>query len=96
MSRYGMMKHFNGIDISQVGTRISISSKTYLDTVFNNYGWNDITPMSLPINPASEFVRALDSAEPLKPNHRACLDGTSFRYRAAIGELSWPMITMHP
>jgi hypothetical protein len=38
MSRYGMMKHFNGIDVYQSRTHISISSKTYLDTVFKNYG----------------------------------------------------------
>jgi hypothetical protein len=60
--RYGMMKHFNGIYISQSRTRVSISSKAYLDTVFKNYGWNDITPTSLPMNPSNEFVRALDSA----------------------------------
>jgi hypothetical protein len=50
MSRYGMMRDLNGIVISQSHTNISISSKTYLDTVFNNYGWNDITPMSLPMS----------------------------------------------
>jgi hypothetical protein len=65
MSRYGMMKHFNGIDVSQSRTHISISSKTYLDTEFKNYGWTDLTPTSLPMNPSNEFVRALDSSEPL-------------------------------
>jgi hypothetical protein len=62
MSRYDMMKHFNGIDIYQSRTRVYISSKTYLDTVFKNYDWNDITPTSLPMNPSNEFVHALDSA----------------------------------
>jgi hypothetical protein len=36
MSRYGMMKHFNGIGVSQSRTHISISSKTYLDTAVAN------------------------------------------------------------
>jgi hypothetical protein len=81
------MKHFNGIDVSQSRTRISISSKTYLDTVFNNYGWTDLTPTSLPMNPSNDFVRALDFSEPLEPSDRSRLDNTCFRFRAAIGEL---------
>jgi hypothetical protein len=52
MTCYGMMIHFNGIDVSQFRTHISISTKTYLDTVFNNNGW-DLTPTSLPMNPSN-------------------------------------------
>jgi hypothetical protein len=89
MSRYGMMKHFHDIDIS-------IPSKKYLETVFNNYGWNDISPTSLSMNPSNDFIRALDSAEPLEPAHCSCLDSTRFRYRDAIGELIWPIIATYP
>jgi hypothetical protein len=96
MSQYRMLKHFNGIDVSQSRTHISISSKTYLDTVFKKYGWTDLTPTSLPMNPYNEFVRALDSAEPLEPSERSLMDNTRFRYRAAIGELIWPMTTTRP
>jgi hypothetical protein len=96
MSRYGMMKHFNGIDVYQSRTHISISSKTYLDTVFKNYGWKDLAPTSLPMNPSNELVRALDSAEPLDPSEHSRLDNTRFRYHAEIGELIWPMITTRP
>jgi hypothetical protein len=96
MSLYGMMKHFNGIDIYHSRTHISISSKTYLDTVFKNHGWKDLTPTSLPMNPSNEFARALDSAEPLDPSERSRLNNTRFRYRAAIGELIWPIITTQP
>jgi hypothetical protein len=96
MSIYGMMKHFNGIGISQSRIRISISIKTYLDMVFKNYDWNDITPTSLPMNPSNEFIRALDSAEPLESTQHSELDNTQSRYRAAIGELMWPIITARP
>jgi hypothetical protein len=87
------MKHFNGIFVSQSHTHISISSKTYLDTVFKNYGWKYLTPTSLPMNPSNEFTRALDSAEPREPSERSRLDNTRFCYHAAIGELIWMMIT---
>jgi hypothetical protein len=79
MSEYGMMKHFNVIDIYQSQTHVSISSKTYLDTVLNNNGWNDITPVSILMNPSNEFSRALDSAELLDPMPHSQLNSTRFR-----------------
>jgi hypothetical protein len=45
------------------------------------------------MNPSNEFVRALDSVEPLAPSERSGLDNTRFCYCAAIGELIWTMIT---
>jgi hypothetical protein len=96
MSRYDMMKHFNGIDFSQSTTRRSISSKTYLDTIFKNYEWENIVTTSLPMNLSNEFVRVLDSLIPLEPAQRSKTDNGRFCYRAAIGEIIWPMITTHP
>jgi hypothetical protein len=95
MTRYGMMKHFSGIDVPQSWTHISISTKTYLDAVFNNYGW-DLTPTSLPMNPSNECVRALDDATPLDPIEPTRAKNTRFCYCAAIGEVVWPMITTRP
>jgi hypothetical protein len=89
------MTHFSGIDVSQSRTHISISTKTYLDTVFNNYSW-DLTTTSLPMNPSNDFFRALNDAKPLDPVEHTRTDNTRFRYRAAIGELIWPMITTRP
>jgi hypothetical protein len=48
------------------------------------------------MNPYNEFVRTLYSANPLDPSERSRLDNTRFRYRSAIGELIWPMITTRP
>jgi hypothetical protein len=42
------------------------------------------------------FIRAFDSAELLELMHRSRMDSTRFKYRAEIGELIWPMITMRP
>jgi hypothetical protein len=95
MTRYGMMTHFSGIDVSHSRKHISISTKTYLNTVFNNYSW-DLTPTSFPMNPSNGFFRALDDATPLDPVERTRADNTRFCYRTAIGELIWPMITMQP
>jgi hypothetical protein len=48
------------------------------------------------MNPSNEFVRALDSAETLKPTHSSRLDSTRFIYHASIGNLIFPMITKRP
>jgi hypothetical protein len=96
MFRYGIMKHFNRIYISQSTTHISISSKTYLDTVFKKYEWDDILPTPLPMNPFNEFVRELDSEILLEPAKHSKTNNDSFCYRASIGELIWPMITTRP
>jgi hypothetical protein len=90
-----MMKHFNGIDVSQYCTHISVSMKSYLDTVFTNYGW-DLTPTSLPMNPSNKCVHALDDATPFDSIERTRADNTHFCYRAATGELIWRMITTRP
>jgi hypothetical protein len=92
ITSYGMMKYFSGIGVSQSRTHISISTKTYLNTIFNNYGW-DLTPTSLPMNPSNEFVRVLDYATPLDQVEHTRSDNIHFCYHTAIGELIWPMIT---
>jgi hypothetical protein len=95
MTGYGMMKHFSGIAVAQSRTHISILTKTYLNTVFNNYGW-DLTPTSIRMNPLNKFARSLDDTPSLDPVNRTRADNTRFRYHAAIGELIWPVITTRP
>jgi hypothetical protein len=67
-----------------------------MSPMHSSNGWNDITPISLLMNPSNEFMHALDYAEPLKSMHRSQLDSNRFRYRAATGELIRPMIMTRP
>jgi hypothetical protein len=48
------------------------------------------------MNSFNEFVRELDSAEPLALSKSSRLDNTRFRYHTVIGELIWLMITTRP
>jgi hypothetical protein len=48
MSRYGMTKHFNDIDVYQSRTHISISSKIYLDTVVKIMAGRILLPPRFP------------------------------------------------
>jgi hypothetical protein len=48
------------------------------------------------MHPDNDFVKALYSAAPLDPDVCAATDKQRFRYRGAINELIWPMITTCP
>jgi hypothetical protein len=98
MTHHGLLTHFNGIDdMIQAHTHITISVEKYLTWVFFEYhGWENLTPMSLPMHPDNDFVKALDTAIPLDPEVCAETDRLRFRYRGAIGELIWPMVTTCP
>jgi hypothetical protein len=97
ITRHDILAHLNGIDVVQARTHsITISVERYLDTVFESHGLKNHIPLSLPMRPDNDFVKALDSAVPLGPNVRAASDKQRFRYRGAIGELIWPMITTRP
>jgi hypothetical protein len=67
ITRYGRMKHFNGIDIIQTDTHVTINIESYLNSVFDKCGWENVRPTSLPMNPANDFIRKLDTATPLTP-----------------------------
>ena len=96
ITRHGLLHHFNGIDVVQARTHITISVERYLDTVLESHGWDNLLPLSLPMRPDNDFVKALDTAVPLEPDVRTQTDQLRFRYRGAIGELIWPMITTRP
>jgi hypothetical protein len=67
MTHYGRMTHFNGIDVTQTDTHVTTHVESYLNSVFNKYGWDNVIPKSLPMNTAHDFIRQLDAATPLPP-----------------------------
>jgi hypothetical protein len=96
ITRHGILTHFNGIDVKQTRTHITISVEKYLDNIFATHGWQNLIPFSLPMQPDNDFVKSLDNAVPLEPEVCAATDKNRFRYRGAIGELIWPMVTCRP
>jgi hypothetical protein len=96
ITRYGIMTHFNGIDVEQSHCYIHLHVKQYLDKVFAAHGWDSITPTTLPMRADNAFIRLLDKATSLDPDKHATTEHAMFSYRQAIGELVWPMITVRP
>jgi hypothetical protein len=67
MTRYGRMTHYNGIDIIQTDTHVTMHVESYINSVFDKYGWDNVIPTSLPMNPANDFIHQLNTDTPLTP-----------------------------
>jgi hypothetical protein len=96
ITRHGSMVHFNGLDIVQSATYISVTVEKYLDQIFQSHGWSNITPKPTPIISDNAYIRKLDTATPLAPDAYKQAEQQRFRYRSAIGELIWPMVCARP
>jgi hypothetical protein len=96
MVRHGLITHFNGLDVHQYKTCTIITVESYLGAVLKSHGWESLEPALLPMDPDNKYVRLLDAAEPLSLDARLDMERDRFRYRGAIGELIWPMVTARP
>jgi hypothetical protein len=95
MKRQGLLSHYNGIDIVQTRDYVTLHVGSYLRKIISNHGWNDMHRITLPMSADNEHVRSLDTAPTPSPADSAKFEGL-FRYRGAIGELIWAMITCRP
>jgi hypothetical protein len=96
ISRLGLMAHFNGLDVVQQSDCITLHVGQYLDQVFKSHGWASLHAKIVPMRPDNSYIKSLDKAIPFEPEERKRYETQHFRYRAAIGELIWPMITVRP
>jgi hypothetical protein len=95
MKRQGLLSHYNGIDIIQTRDYVTLHVGLYLRKIVSNHGWNDMHRITLPMSADNEHIRSLDTAPAPSSADSAKLEGL-FRYRGAIGELIWAMITCRP
>lgn len=97
MKRFGLLSHYNGIDILQTADYVTVHCGTYLTKVMERHGWAaSFNPAPLPMNPDNSFVRNLDNAVPATPKELPELEAKLCPFRQAMGELIWPMITCRP
>ena len=97
LKRQGLLTHYNGLDIIQTRDYITLHCGTYVRKLLANHGWTDMHPTSLPMSPDNAHVRSLDTAVlPATTTEHDALESRHFRYRGAIGELIWAMITCRP
>ena len=97
MKRQGLLTHYNGFDIVQTSEHITLHCGTYLRKLFANHGWSDMHDKLFPMSPENDYIHSLDTAVPPTTDAgRLALENGHFRYRGAIGELIWAMITCRP
>ena len=98
----GVITWFNGVDVEQGSTCVRISSKTYLKKIISNQKWLDkndrISNLPLPSSGDTKYVKTLEEAIP--PNNdlerEELQREMGFKYRQAVGELIYAMITTRP
>jgi hypothetical protein len=98
MKCQGLLTHYNGFDIVQTGNYITLHCGSYIQKLLPNHGWSDMLHAKLlPMSSDNDHIRSLDTTVPptTDAGHLA-LENGHFRYRGAIGELIWAMITCRP
>jgi hypothetical protein len=96
ITRHGLLQHFNGLDVLQSSTFISVSVNKYLQQVLNTHGWTKVKVKQLPLRADNDYIKLLDTATPLTLTERAATETSRFKYRSCIGELIWPMVCARP
>ena len=97
---------FNGIDIDQTGDYIKISCETYLDRIMEKYldspvnlqldDMSKVKPTPLPNRPTFQKYFLTATGDPDPNIQLALTKEMGFRYRNAIGELIYAMVTCRP
>jgi hypothetical protein len=93
LKQLGLLTYYNGINIQQTQHFIKIDCSTYITKCLESHGWQSIHPVSLPMDPSPTAIRAIDEASAQPDND---FETRRFRYRGAIGEIIWMMVTCRP
>jgi deoxyuridine 5'-triphosphate nucleotidohydrolase len=96
----GVLKLFNGMDITQTKYYLKLHCTTYLTKIIQTHQWNEATPKHNPIPyPANNsYAKALDLAIPqdTPAGQQQLSRQYNMHYRQIIGEFIWPMIKCRP
>ena len=105
MHNLGILKRFNGVDIHQGQDYIKLSNETYINKVLSNYKWleKDSKPNKFPVpmKDDSAYMARLDTEKGPDPSENkekyiALEEQMGFKYRRALGELLFCMVTCRP
>ena len=98
----GIVSRYNGVDIVQTRNFIKIHCGTYIKKILNEHEWlnehkhNSRYP--IPMKNESDFQKHLEMAQPptTEKAQQTLEKKTGFKYRRAIGELLYAMVTCRP
>ena len=95
----GIIKKFNGIDVTQARDYVKISCETFLDKVLDQHGWQEtITQHNpIPMRDDNTYQQQLEIAElPTTIQQQQQLRDENFNYRQVIGEAIYAMTVARP
>ena len=105
MHNLGILNKFNGVDILQTKDYIKISSKSYINKILSDYKWTTeeshptINPTPMKDDPTYQNRLDTERGPHYKEDLKAFTDletKMGFKYRKAIGELLFTMVTTRP
>lgn len=98
----GIITRFNGVDITQTRDFIKLSNKTYIEKIFSRHAWlhEEKVPLvqhPVPMIADTSYQRKLETAEAISPDDLPDIEEKfGFRYRQAIRELIYALVTCRP
>ena len=99
----GIIYRYNGVDIHQTKKNIKLHCGTYIKKILNENEWlqegqKHTTRYPIPMRNESDFQKQMELAQP-PTDQEGCFNlekKMGFKYRRAIGELLYTMVTCRP
>ena len=101
LKREGIIKRFNGIDVTQTANYNKLSVTTYIEKLIRNHKWTDEAnkgTYKIPMKADKDYIQEFDtSTGPTDLTEKLQLEkDMGFKFRAATGELIFAMVTCRP
>ena len=105
MHNLGILTRFNGVDIHQGQDFIKLSNETYIKKILSNYKWlereHKADKYPMPMKDDTAYMARLDTEKGPNPaddkkGFIALEESMGFKYRKALGELLFCMVTCRP
>ena len=99
---FGLLKDYNGIDVTQTSTTCELSCETYIKRVLKSHSWETCSSSPTKTHtsplPTDAITPMFESIGPPEgsPAHAVLVEKYGFAYRTLLGELLYAYITCRP
>lgn len=100
----GLIKDFNGIDVTQTRTYIKLSCPNYINRIMTSHGWdtkcpdtaktNNMAPLAT--NILHQLQNHTDGHKEGTDEHKQLQEKQGFSYRSLLGEIMYAYVSCQP